>query len=236
MEFEAASVSSYCSGGPANVILKQLLAMAVRRHRRRHRRTRSGDDAQPVGGTLSQSVKAAPAAAGNAMHGSHCRGGPASMSLEQLLAMAVRRQRRRHRRTRSGDNAQPVGGTLSQSVKAAPAVADNAMHGSHCSGGPVSVSLQQLLAMAVRRQRRRQQRTRSGEDAQPVVRCPNNGQGRSELKSGVGETGRQASPARFHKSSTRRFTSGDISMTPGHGRVKPSPGHLRVASIPIFEP
>lgn len=43
-------------------------------------------------------------------------------------------------------------------------------------------------------------------------------------------------PARFHNSSTRRFTSGDISITPGQGRVNPSPGHLRVASTPIFEP
>jgi hypothetical protein len=44
------------------------------------------------------------------------------------------------------------------------------------------------------------------------------------------------SPAAFHNPSTRRFTSSDMRMTPGHGRVKPSPGHLRVASIPIFEP
>jgi len=32
------------------------------------------------------------------------------------------------------------------------------------------------------------------------------------------------------------LTSADISITPGQGRVNPSPGHLRVASIPIFEP
>jgi len=44
------------------------------------------------------------------------------------------------------------------------------------------------------------------------------------------------SPALFHNSSTRFFTSGVISITPGHGRVKPSVAHLRVASIPIFEP
>ena len=43
-------------------------------------------------------------------------------------------------------------------------------------------------------------------------------------------------PARCHNSSTRRFTSGVISITPGQGRVKPSPGHFRVASIPIFDP
>src|SRR4051794_40912045 len=44
------------------------------------------------------------------------------------------------------------------------------------------------------------------------------------------------SPAFFHKSSTRFFTSPLISITPGQGRVKPSLGHLRVASIPIFDP
>jgi hypothetical protein len=43
-------------------------------------------------------------------------------------------------------------------------------------------------------------------------------------------------PACFHSSSTRRFTSGAISMTSGHGRTKPSSGHFRVASIPIFDP
>jgi len=43
-------------------------------------------------------------------------------------------------------------------------------------------------------------------------------------------------PTFFHISSTRLFTSADISMTSGHGRVNPSPGHLRVASIPIFDP
>jgi hypothetical protein len=43
-------------------------------------------------------------------------------------------------------------------------------------------------------------------------------------------------PALFHSSSTRCFTSLDIRITPGQGRVNPSPGHLRVASIPIFEP
>ena len=47
---------------------------------------------------------------------------------------------------------------------------------------------------------------------------------------------RPYSPAFFHNSSTRRFTSAFIAITPGHGRVKPSPGHLRVASIPIFDP
>ena len=44
------------------------------------------------------------------------------------------------------------------------------------------------------------------------------------------------SPAFFHNSSTRRFTSAFIVITSGHGRVKPSPGHLRVASMPIFDP
>src|ERR1017187_10316253 len=44
------------------------------------------------------------------------------------------------------------------------------------------------------------------------------------------------SPAFFHNSSTRRLTSASIPITPGHGRVNPSPGHLRVASMPIFDP
>ena len=44
------------------------------------------------------------------------------------------------------------------------------------------------------------------------------------------------SPALFHNSSTRCFTSLFIRISPGHGREKPSPGHFRVASIPIFEP
>jgi hypothetical protein len=43
-------------------------------------------------------------------------------------------------------------------------------------------------------------------------------------------------PANFQSSSTRRRTSGDMRMTSGQGRVKPSSGHLRVASMPIFEP
>jgi hypothetical protein len=43
-------------------------------------------------------------------------------------------------------------------------------------------------------------------------------------------------PACLHNSSTLRSTSGLIAITSGHGRVKPSPGHFRVASIPIFDP
>jgi hypothetical protein len=43
-------------------------------------------------------------------------------------------------------------------------------------------------------------------------------------------------PACFHSASTRRFTSVVMRITPGHGRVKPSPGHFRVASTPIFDP
>jgi hypothetical protein len=43
-------------------------------------------------------------------------------------------------------------------------------------------------------------------------------------------------PACRHNSSTRFFTSSVIRITPGHGLVKPSSGHLRVASMPIFEP
>ena len=44
------------------------------------------------------------------------------------------------------------------------------------------------------------------------------------------------SPAFFHNSSTRRFTSGVISITSGQRRLKPSPRHFLVASIPILEP
>ena len=47
---------------------------------------------------------------------------------------------------------------------------------------------------------------------------------------------RNQSPAFFHNSSTRCFTSADIVINGGHGRVNPSPAHFRVASIPIFEP
>ena len=43
-------------------------------------------------------------------------------------------------------------------------------------------------------------------------------------------------PAFFHSASTRCFTSGDILSTSGHGLVNPSPGHFRVASIPILLP
>jgi hypothetical protein len=44
------------------------------------------------------------------------------------------------------------------------------------------------------------------------------------------------SPAFFHSAATRSRTSGLISITSGQGRVKPSSGHLRVASMPIFDP
>lgn len=43
-------------------------------------------------------------------------------------------------------------------------------------------------------------------------------------------------PASFQSASTRRSTSEDMRMTPGHGRVNPSAAHFRVASMPIFEP
>src|SRR5450755_3802810 len=50
------------------------------------------------------------------------------------------------------------------------------------------------------------------------------------------EKQRRYKPAFFHKSSTRFFTSGVMRSTSGHSRVKPSPGHLRVASTPILLP
>ena len=43
-------------------------------------------------------------------------------------------------------------------------------------------------------------------------------------------------PAFFHNASTRATTPGDISMTLGQRRVKPSDFHLVVASTPILEP
>ena len=44
------------------------------------------------------------------------------------------------------------------------------------------------------------------------------------------------SPAFFHSASTRFCTSSGIFITAGQRRVKPSSGHLRVASTPIFDP
>jgi hypothetical protein len=44
------------------------------------------------------------------------------------------------------------------------------------------------------------------------------------------------SPARRQSSSTRACTSPVMRITPGHGRVNPSSFHLRVASMPIFDP
>lgn len=45
-----------------------------------------------------------------------------------------------------------------------------------------------------------------------------------------------ARPAFFHNASTLRRTSGVMVITSGHGRWKPSSFHLRVASMPIFDP
>jgi len=44
------------------------------------------------------------------------------------------------------------------------------------------------------------------------------------------------SPRVAHIASTFFFTSGSILISSGQGRVKPSEGHLRVASTPILEP
>ncbi len=44
------------------------------------------------------------------------------------------------------------------------------------------------------------------------------------------------SPNSFHRFVTRSFVSGSIVISSGQGRVKPSLGHLRVASTPILEP
>ena len=40
----------------------------------------------------------------------------------------------------------------------------------------------------------------------------------------------------FHLLSTRDFVFASIRISSGQGRVKPSVGHLRVASMPIFDP
>ena len=40
----------------------------------------------------------------------------------------------------------------------------------------------------------------------------------------------------FHLPSTRAFVFSSIRISSGQGRLKPSLGHLRVASMPIFEP
>ena len=43
-------------------------------------------------------------------------------------------------------------------------------------------------------------------------------------------------PKPIHSASTRAFVASSIRISPGHGLVKPSVGHFRVASTPIFEP
>jgi hypothetical protein len=47
---------------------------------------------------------------------------------------------------------------------------------------------------------------------------------------------RYFNPAFFHNASTRFCTSSGILITEGQRRVKPSSGHFRVASTPIFDP
>ena len=47
---------------------------------------------------------------------------------------------------------------------------------------------------------------------------------------------RRYRPNCFHNASILFFTSGSILISSGQGRVKPSEGHLHVASTPIFEP
>jgi hypothetical protein len=44
------------------------------------------------------------------------------------------------------------------------------------------------------------------------------------------------SPRLFHNASIRAFVPASIKISSGHGRANPSVAHLRVASIPIFEP
>jgi len=45
-----------------------------------------------------------------------------------------------------------------------------------------------------------------------------------------------SSESDFHNASTRFLVSSSINISSGHGRVNPSDAHLRVASIPIFDP
>src|ERR1017187_10630365 len=45
-----------------------------------------------------------------------------------------------------------------------------------------------------------------------------------------------SSPNSFHRFVTCAFVFSSMRISSGHGRVKPSLGHLRVASTPIFEP
>lgn len=45
-----------------------------------------------------------------------------------------------------------------------------------------------------------------------------------------------SNPNSFQRLVTRSLISGDILISSGQGRVKPSVGHFRVASMPILEP
>jgi len=45
-----------------------------------------------------------------------------------------------------------------------------------------------------------------------------------------------SSPSSFHFLSTSALVFSSIWISSGQGRVKPSLGHLRVASMPIFDP
>src|ERR1700683_1511858 len=46
----------------------------------------------------------------------------------------------------------------------------------------------------------------------------------------------QSSPSSFHFLSTSALVFSSIRISSGQGRVKPSLGHLRVASLAIFDP
>lgn len=43
-------------------------------------------------------------------------------------------------------------------------------------------------------------------------------------------------PSVFHSDPTRAWVASSIRISSGHGRVKPSVAHFRVASMPIFDP
>ena len=56
------------------------------------------------------------------------------------------------------------------------------------------------------------------------------------LKTGIGPASLAYSPSLLHIASTFAFVAESMRSISGQGRVKPSAGHLRVASMPILLP
>src|SRR5690606_11882161 len=85
------------------------------------------------------------------------------------------------------------------------------------------------------REREREQRVRQLDEAR-VLREPRvAGEGLS-LPARRRSPLHRSIPNLGHSSSTFFFTASSISIRSGHGRVKPSSGHLRVPSMPILDP